>query len=234
MPTRLEMLKAGYQHRSHQNKSDREVLFMGLQDRDHMRERWRDRSPITPPPATRSAPPETSGSITLYHCKAYSGGTFWANTHCNQHQALIDRMVDVSARLAFSQQVEMAEGNRRAGAAPQSAPQGVLAAPVVSDSGECDVLERQIQHWDAMARQPQSAQMQDWTHVEWHKMRDRQRALRCQHWQKIPHRNIMIDSPWATGRVTTYQQDRQWCCAPGRGVAGLAPPWRFIRSLTAW
>ena len=130
-------------------------------------------------PAKRSAPQEAPRSITLYHCKAYNGGTFWANTHCNQHRALIDRMVDVPARLAFSQQVEIAEGSRRAGAALQNAPRAVLSAPVVSDRGECDALARQIEHWDVMARQPQSAKTQDWIRVERHKTRDRQWALRC-------------------------------------------------------
>ena len=130
-------------------------------------------------PATRSAPQAASGSITLYHCKAYNGGTFWANTHCNQHQALIDRMVEVPARLAFSQQVEMAEGGRRSAAALQSAPPAVFQAPVVSNRGACDALAQQIQHWDALARQPQSAQTQDWIRVERHKTRDRQWSLRC-------------------------------------------------------
>lgn len=27
---------------------------------------------------------------TIYLCKAYSGGTFWAKAHCNQHSALIE------------------------------------------------------------------------------------------------------------------------------------------------
>ena len=260
----------GFGHRARHNKTDREEASMGLQDRDYMHERRRERSPFTPPPArrsglvmvgvflvlavglylgfdwliarqaaggrlptwgvgspkplpqtgsnepppgwqrcvvngqtvfsptacpspgrggagserltapaTRSAPQAASGSITLYHCKAYNGGTFWANTHCNQHQALIDRMVEVPARLAFSQQVEMAEGGRRSAAALQSAPPAVFQAPVVSNRGACDALAQQIQHWDALARQPQSAQTQDWIRAERHKTRDRQRSLRC-------------------------------------------------------
>ena len=130
-------------------------------------------------PVPRNTPQETSGSITLYHCKAYSGGTFWANSHCNQHRALVDRMVEVPARLAFSQQVEMAEGNRHAAAALLPASPQSVAVPTVSQRGECDALAQQIQHWDAMARQPQLAQMQDLIRAERHKTRDRQWALRC-------------------------------------------------------
>jgi hypothetical protein len=130
-------------------------------------------------PTTRSTPQEAPRSTTLYHCKAYNGGSFWANTHCNQHRALIDRLVEVPAHLPFSQQVEMAEGNRRSAAALLPAPPQLLAVPAVSQRGECDTLTRQIEHWDAMARQPQSAQMQDWIRVQRHKTRDRQWALRC-------------------------------------------------------
>jgi hypothetical protein len=130
-------------------------------------------------PVSPNTPQETSGSTTLYHCKAYSGGTFWVNSHCNQHRALVDRMVEVPARLAFAQQVEMAEGNRRAATALIAASPHPAAAPAVSQRGECDALAQQIQHWDAMARQPQSAQMQDWIRAERHKTRDRQWTLRC-------------------------------------------------------
>jgi len=130
-------------------------------------------------PVPRSTPLETSGSITLYHCKTYSGGTFWANSHCNQHRALVDRMVEVPARLAFAQQVEMAERNRRAAAALLPAAPQSVAMPTVSQRGACDALAQQIQHWDAMARQRQSAQTQDWIRAERHKTRDRQWALRC-------------------------------------------------------
>ena len=133
-------------------------------------------------PAKRSAPQEASGSITLYHCMVYNGGTFWANTHCNQHRALIDRMLEVPARLAFSQQVELAEDGRRAAAALQHAPRVVLPAPVVSHRRECNALAKQIERWDAMARQPQSGKTQDWIRVERHKTRDRQWELRCRDW----------------------------------------------------
>jgi hypothetical protein len=190
--------------------------------------------PRRSPRCTRHAPQEASSSITRYHCKAYSGGAFWANSHCNQHRALVDRMVEVPARLAFSQRVEMAEGDRRAAAALLPASPQSVALPTVSQRGKCDALAHQIKHWDAMARQPQSAQMQDWIRAERHKTRERQWALRCWHWQKIPSRNIMVGSPWATGRVITHRKDGRLRSTPGRGVAGLAPPWRVIRSLTAW
>lgn len=43
---------------------------------------------------------------TIYLCKAYNGSTFWAKAHCNQHNALIERIVSVPDGMPFEQQVE--------------------------------------------------------------------------------------------------------------------------------
>ena len=96
-----------------------------------------------PPLAMQPAAPSTQTpvtaqprkTVTLYHCKAYSGGTFWASSHCNQHKALIDRMVDVPATLPFHQQVQMAESQR------QSAAQ-LLAEPARSVVQQSAVSEK--------------------------------------------------------------------------------------------
>lgn len=52
-----------------------------------------------------------AGAATLYLCKAYNGSTFWSSAHCNQHNALIDRLESV-ADVPFPQQVEQAQGAR--------------------------------------------------------------------------------------------------------------------------
>jgi hypothetical protein len=135
-------------------------------------------------PSTQNLPaavPQIQNRVTLYHCKAYSGGTFWASSHCNQHKALIDRMVDVPATLSFHQQVQMAENQRQSAAQLQaaSARPVVQQSPVTGKTTECAALADQIVHWDAMARQPQTARMQDWIRTQRHKVRDRQFALRC-------------------------------------------------------
>ena len=51
---------------------------------------------------------------TIYHCKAYNGGTFWANTACSNHKALIDRIANVPSGLSWDQQVAIAERQRAA------------------------------------------------------------------------------------------------------------------------
>lgn len=88
--------------------------------------------------------------------------------HCNQHRAPVDRMVDVQANLTLSQQVKVAEGGRRAAAALHSAPQVAMSPPVLGNRRQYVALKQQIQHWDAMARQLQSVQMQDWFRVARH------------------------------------------------------------------
>ena len=45
---------------------------------------------------------------------------------------------------------------------------------------ECQSLDAQIAYWDAMARQPQGAQTQDWIRDQCKKARDRQFQIRCQ------------------------------------------------------
>jgi len=118
----------------------------------------------------------------LYLCKAYGGGTFWAGSHCNQHNALIERIVSVPDGLPFDQQVQMGEQER----ARQSG--GAAQTMVVNPSSqnqhaelqaECKTLDAQIANYDSMARQPQSAQTQDWIAERRKKARDRQFAIRC-------------------------------------------------------
>lgn len=51
---------------------------------------------------------------TIYHCKAYNGGTFWTNGTCASRNALIDRIVTVPNGMPWDQQVQVAEGRRSA------------------------------------------------------------------------------------------------------------------------
>jgi hypothetical protein len=136
----------------------------------------------------RSAVPEvpwqpahtSTGVTTLFHCKAYNGGTFWARSHCNQHKALVDRMVNVPGSLPFDQQVKMAEGIRLAAASTEPGQRSVsnrAAAP--SNKNACMELENRIADLDSAARQPQTAESQDQLREQRKQARDRQFALRC-------------------------------------------------------
>ena len=135
------------------------------------------KAPEEPRPPTQA----NSGTATLYHCKAYTGGTFWARSHCNQHQALVDRMVNVPSRLPFEQQVHLAEANRRAAShsTPVNQPAAANGVAAWTDKDACKTLDDLIVHLDAMARQPQSAPTQDEIRERRKQARDRQFALRC-------------------------------------------------------
>ncbi|MES2978033.1 MAG: hypothetical protein V4731_06400 [Pseudomonadota bacterium] len=118
-------------------------------------------------------------SESIYLCKAYSGGTFWVSTHCNQHSALIDSIVSVPGNLPFQQQANLAEQQRRPNGATTTVTTTVVTNEVASKQDECKALNAQVAHFDAMARQPQSGQMQDWLRGEKRKARDRQFEIKC-------------------------------------------------------
>lgn len=69
--------------------------------------------PVLPPQPQAEANPLKSPG-TIYLCKAYAGGTFWSDTHCSAHKALIDRIASVPVGLPFKQQVDIASGQARA------------------------------------------------------------------------------------------------------------------------
>lgn len=124
----------------------------------------------------------TAQAGSIYLCRAYNGGTFWAQAHCNQHSALIEQIVSVPDSLPFDQQVNLAEQQRRGVSGTHTTTNTVtnnFSAPPQNKIGECKALDVQITQFEAMARQPQSGQMQDWITGEKKKARDRQFGLKC-------------------------------------------------------
>lgn len=119
-----------------------------------------------------------SGSI--YLCKAYSGGTFWAQAHCNQHNALIESIVSVPDGIPWDQQVALAEQQRNGNRQPQHRVVSNEVNVHAARQSECKSLDARITQLDAMARQPQGAQMHDWIRSERKQARDRQFEIRCQ------------------------------------------------------
>ena len=120
----------------------------------------------------------------IYLCKSYGGATFWASGHCSLHSAHIERIVNVPNGLPWEQKVSLAEQE----ASQRRAAESSVSQPVVSSSvsasaanqSECEALDAQIVQLDAMARQPQSGQTQDWIASQRKKARDRQFQIRCQ------------------------------------------------------
>lgn len=131
------------------------------------------------------APLSSTNAESLYLCRAYSGGTFWSQAHCNQHNALIERIVSVPDSLPFDQQVTLGE-QHRSSVAPNAAKQRSPVTTTITQqnvqpdrTAECSALAASILHYDAMARQPQSGQMQDWITAQRKKARDRQFQIKC-------------------------------------------------------
>ncbi len=124
-------------------------------------------------------------AASIYLCKTHGGATFWSAAHCGQHDALIDRIESVPDGLPFDQQVALAEQSRAAAARLYQAPSpSPRSSPVVQGnsqgrSDECKALDAHITRLDAMARQPQSGERQDWLRSQKQKARDRQFQLRC-------------------------------------------------------
>ncbi|MBK6005591.1 hypothetical protein JJB11_05755 [Ramlibacter ginsenosidimutans] len=131
------------------------------------------------PRPAEAARPLTGG--TIYLCRGYSGGSFWASDHCNQHKPLIERIASVPAGLPFEQQVALAEQQHQAMAAPATGvTTTVVSAPAgLPDPALCTSLDARVNQLDAMARQPQSGSMQDWNRQERQKARDEQFRLHC-------------------------------------------------------
>jgi hypothetical protein len=124
--------------------------------------------------------PILANSASLYLCRSYGGGTFWASNHCNQHSALIERIVSVPDGMPFDQQVTLAEQQRQPTTTTNTYTNTVInnsAGP--SKAAQCTALNGAITQFDTMARQPQSGQMQDWIAGEKKKARDRQFRLGC-------------------------------------------------------
>lgn len=90
----------------------------------------------------------TAQSATVYLCRAYSGATFWASTHCNQHQALIERIEQV-ADVPWDQQVQQAEQGssaraRQAQASSQDNQTAMRCARLIAERNQ---IESRYTNW---------------------------------------------------------------------------------------
>ena len=130
-------------------------------------------------PEPRAEPQEVRQ---IYLCRAYNGGTFWAQTHCQQHRALIERITPVPPGLSFDQQVAIARQQRTSAQAVAVAAvpaQAQPAQPQFDRAAVCSALEAEIKAIDARARQPLPAYVQDRLAARRKDARSEQFRLRC-------------------------------------------------------
>jgi hypothetical protein len=71
---------------------------------------------------------------TIYRCRSYSGGLFWAEAHCSQHKALIDRIASVPVGMPFQQQVNVAESGLQSAETQQRSEQNEYQRQAVCSS----------------------------------------------------------------------------------------------------
>lgn len=86
---------------------------------------------------------------TIYHCKDYGGGTFWASDVCSNHKALIDRLATVPSGITWDQKVQIAENQRRAAneQLPVESPQSLMASRCVALKFERDKIWSRYSSW---------------------------------------------------------------------------------------
>lgn len=130
-------------------------------------------------PQSGAEPPEIRQ---IYLCRAYTGGTFWSQAHCQEHRALIDRIAPVPPGLPFDQQVAIARqqlGTAQAVAVAATPVQAQPAPQQFDRSAVCRGLEGEIRAIDARARQPLPAYEQDRLSARRKDVRGEQFRLRC-------------------------------------------------------
>lgn len=124
-------------------------------------------------------------AATIYLCKAYSGGYFWAKDYCQNHQATLQRAASVPDTMSFEQQIAIGE-QQRAEAERLSRPSTqVNSQHLVVPSAQpnlklqCKAMDAEIARIDQAARQGQSAQGQEQLRMRRSALRDQQYRIGC-------------------------------------------------------
>ena len=141
-------------------------------------------SPIQPaarlaPAPSQALPDATPGIAKVTKCVGNNGGTTYGDAACPKGSA--------SSQLTLRANHNLMAAVRPQAPRPAEPPEEPAVAVAQTHSGddaavkkaECRSLDTQIERWDAMARQPQSAQTQDWIKDERKKARDKQFRLSC-------------------------------------------------------
>lgn len=102
------------------------------------------------------------GADTVYRCKAYSGGLFWSKQHCQEREALIDRMVSVPSGLSWAEQRRLAEQGTQSAAKESAAAEREERAQEQAQRQQqkaaqrhqkrCTSLQADLQHQESLER----------------------------------------------------------------------------------
>jgi hypothetical protein len=106
----------------------------------------------------------------LYRCRAYGGGLFWSNTHCQQHDALVDRIETVPSGLSMERQIRVAEQGVAKSARAASRTDAMIRAEQKAlqreararerQQARCKRLDAELERQYSRSRQPLTARQQ--------------------------------------------------------------------------
>ena len=126
---------------------------------------------------------DSAGSAQVFLCVSNSGARFWSPDHCRERGALVERIEAVPGGLSWEQRVQIADQQTQQGYAVQRQAmeqRGATTAGVtVGDSSRCARWNQQVEHYDRLARQPQSGASQTWIAERRKDARDQQFRARC-------------------------------------------------------
>jgi hypothetical protein len=117
----------------------------------------------------------------LYRCRAYGGGLFWSKTHCQQHDALVDRIETVPSGLSMDRQIRVAEQGLSKSQRTASRADAMTRAEQKSlqrearsrerQQARCERLQAELERQYSRSRQPLTARQQQ-------RVAERQQRLR--------------------------------------------------------
>lgn len=138
-----------------------------------------------PPPQTSAQPPSAAPALPAPGTRIVSkcvvnGQTLYSDNACPQGTAGTQVITKADHNLmAGLTPAQMAAADRVQPAAPSMSVLAQSGNPIADRANECAFINSEIKRLDALARQPQSGQMQDWITAERKKLRDRQFRIPC-------------------------------------------------------
>lgn len=122
----------------------------------------------------------------IYRCRAYGGGQFWSEQHCQQHGALVERIESVPAGMSFERQVKVAEqGSGRSAKAVSASRAGRSEQALIEREAKARAreqvrLQARCARWQAELERQQGYSRQKLTARRQEFIRNKQQLLREQ------------------------------------------------------
>ncbi len=162
------------------------LLYTGYQSIDWGKDKpMRNKVPIVtttpsppPQPAQPQAAPTDPGSRIITKCTG-SGKTTYSDGDCPKGSETTQLVTKADYNLVAGLTREQLAAVKRLDAQAATAATDAQNSPAFTNTSECKALDDYIKYLDALARQPQTMQTQDWIRDERKSARDRQFTIRC-------------------------------------------------------